>query len=242
MSAQAIAGIAGGLTAAALKSFASRSGTNIANRLTGRKRKRRRNSGAEALRIVKRLKRNIEVKSIFYNLGIAITPDEIEINDLGVDLPSGTANGQRIGNKVMIKSMSCRWELTLAGSETAGTLIRVIHIYDRHPHGLLATTADILEDVTNGERAIISPYQQTVNVETVGRFQILQDRTIAFDGTQFHFADKFFIRKPMEVLYDGSLGTLVDTTKGRFLRLHAAFGNSGVALLSSSGIFKYTDA
>ena len=218
-------------------------GQGIGKRLTGRKRKRKRNAGKEALRLVKRMKKNIEKKTLPFEFLDVVGTDVNIVQFIGPKMIRGTDNGQRIGDKIMMQSVSYRDVITLSGSETAGCAVRIIHIYDRHPHGSLPIPANILENgATPGSSSIGSPYQQHTNPELVGRFQILQDYTVNFDGTQFHFATKFFVRRSMQVIWDTNTSAISGLQKGALIRLIVTFGNSQVLNVKTLGMIKYTDS
>ena len=231
------------LVGSAARGFGGQVGAGIGRRLTGRKRKRKRNAGKEALRLVKRMKKQVEKKTKPFDFLDAVGTDVNIVQYIGPKMLRGNDNGDRIGDKIMMISVSYRDVITLSGSEVAGCAVRVLHIYDRHPHGALPTPANILEfGATPGEASIGSPYQQHGNPELVGRFQILQDYTTNFDGTQFHFAHKWFVRRSMQVIWDGNTSTISTVQKGSLIRLVCTFGNAQVLNVRTLGMIKYTDS
>lgn len=177
-------------------------------------------AGVKALRAVRQLERNKEKKEFEDN-----DSDQIpiagagQVQGVGPYMQQGDSNITRTGNRITIKSISCRLRIDLTALEALGTSVRVMLVYDRRPNGANAGFTDVLET-----DSILSPLN--IKGNSRGRFQVVFDRTIDFTSTQAHWSDNFWKRMNLQVNYDGNAGTVADVDRGNFMMLTCAAGNA----------------
>lgn len=87
-------------------------------------------------------------------------------------IEQGTAGYERIGTKIMMKSLAWRGYMAIPAAETGMDFCRFVIVYDRRPdRAAVATGAEIF--TTDNPSGMI----QSFNKQYAGRFQILFDRT-----------------------------------------------------------------
>ncbi len=157
--------------------------------------------------------------------------------DSVLTIAQGTSESQRIGRKLILKSIGWRFFITLISTSVpadTSDVVRVILYLDKQANGATAAVTDILET---------SDFQSFNNLANKSRFRTLMDRTFAlsatagsFDGTndqfgEFKVSNTFFKNVNIPIEYDNSLTTGVITTMRS--------NNIGVLLLSQSGTSQF---
>jgi len=136
----------------------------------------------------------------------------------------GATSYNRIGSKILIKSIDVRFQLYLAGSAPANVACRYMIVYDHQPNGAFPTIANILSDNIGGATNFLSQ----INMANRSRFVVLRDRMIAFqagsDGTRIC---KEFIKTKLETQYSATTGAIGDITSGALYLL--AFASTSAA-------------
>ncbi len=198
--------------------------------------RRTRNPGVQALREVRQIRRNQELKNAPIPVGSVQVPigGLAIIGTLGPMLVQGTTATTRLGNKTTIKSISMRFNVDLAAMEANGTTVRLFLVWDKHPNGAAATVLDMM--TTN---SYLSGYN-TVGANR-GRFQFIADKYIDFGTTQGKWSDKFFMKKDLQVIYDGNAGTIADIEQGALLIMGMAANNAAAIDIFYQGNCKFTD-
>lgn len=189
-----------------------------------------------ALRMVRQMQRNIEMKWV----GASTLSDVIPIAGagqmagIGPYLQQGTTSTTRLGDKITVKSLALRINIALGALEATGCSVRIIIGYDRKPNGALPAITDILEaDDLQAAYNTVGPNR--------GRFQFLTDRTIDFDSAQARWSDKFFLKKDLQVIYNGNAGTVADLDKGSIFIASLADGNAAAITVHWGYMIKFTD-
>ncbi len=215
------------------------------DKFRGRRKRRRINKGAIALREVNKLKAQRETKTIFENSVLTIPgagTAQIESDFIPVQ---GTSQTTRLGDKITIHSVSGRIEVVAAVTESEGTIVRVMYIYDRRPLGALAVAGDILQ--TAGA-AITNSLYQSQAAEVRGRFQILYDHRFIVGGAgsigvSEQAFDKFFIKRTFKMEFNGNVGSVADIEKGNFILMCMSDGRHTAGMIVNYNIaYKFTDS
>lgn len=112
------------------------------------------------------------------------------------DVAQGVTESQRIGRKMVIRSIHLRAQLLLqTGSIAASTAdsIRILLVLDKQANGAAATVADLLENIQGTGNPGMDSFR---NLENSGRFRVLKDFDCAlsagagaWDGTNDQFAE-----------------------------------------------------
>lgn len=141
----------------------------------------------------------------------------------------GSSASQRIGRKLIIKSVYIRWNATLGAASTLGSPLRIIVFYDKQCNAALPATTDVLiadsfiapNNLSNRDRFVIISDVLTPSLSTQG------DNTIA--GT-------IYKKLNLEVMFNaGVAGTVADITSGSLFIMAAQSGTLGTA----NGGFSY---
>lgn len=108
---------------------------------------------------------------------VAVSNTGTITNDTVCVVPQGTAQSERIGRKILIKSIHVKGQYILNASTTTATgwnKLRVIIYQDKQANGATATVAQLLDSPTcNSFR----------NLENSGRFVYLHDETYSMNIT-----------------------------------------------------------
>lgn len=114
-----------------------------------------------------------------------LAPTGIVMNTTGTiqnlaAIQQGTAESQRVGNKVALKSLRLRLRLRNSGFLTdqisAG---RVMVIYDRQPNGVYPAISTILSTVNQAGTIIAGTLDSSINVNLLERFIVVMDKYLA---------------------------------------------------------------
>lgn len=191
------------------------------------------------------------------NVGYRPNPTELKVFDTAVAAYAVNTTGlvgniclpvvgadfnQRVGRKILIKSVYIRGRIALAASD-ANALIdapsqlgRIILLWDKQPNGALPSVSDILTSATATAQ---------FNINSRDRFKILKDKQWAFGyynrsttATQTYavadnvcFPIKIYKKLNLETIFNGSAGTIADISSGSlvlfFIGTEASGTNQG---------------
>lgn len=154
----------------------------------------------------------------------------------------GTGEEERVGRKIIIRSISCRFQCVLpadpdAPNITGGDTLRIIIYIDKQANGAAATVLDILETAT---------YDSYRNLSNTNRFIILKDKWVTMnrpnsvlDGQApetstspiFVREWKWYKKLNLPIEFDGTSGVLTEIQSNNISYLYiTAFGIAGVNL------------
>jgi len=124
----------------------------------------------------------------------------------------GAASYQRIGNKILMKSLDLRFNLFISGATPTYNVVRYMVIYDASPNGAFPAYTDILSDNISGAPG----FHSRINMANRARFTILRDRVLDFttaspSGIQ-HV--KEYIKLKHETQFKSTTGAIADITTG----------------------------
>lgn len=122
----------------------------------------------------------------------------------------GAAFQNRIGAKVVMKSVEFTGELYSPGGATRGPF-RLLLVYDRQPNGAFPAITDILYD----QPAAAVYYGSGVNMTNKSRFAVLRDLRLTLDpaDTQTRLVHTYS-KVRLETEYGGDAGTIADIRTG----------------------------
>lgn len=131
-------------------------------------------------------------------------------------IPEGTDPSERIGRKIVVRSLHCKSRLQLdhtTGDSSSCGIVRIMWFVDKQTNGAAATVLDILNS---------ADWDSFRNMENGSRFQILSDKTHfmnktsgAGDGAtndwpQYCKNYKFNKRCNIPITFDGATGALTE--------------------------------
>lgn len=191
---------------------------------------------------------NVEKKSIDTAMSATITNGG-QFYALCVPVP-GAGMSDRVGRKLTMKSLYIRGTVqvqlsaTPSGSVTSEAhMLRLIVLYDKQPNGALPALADIL-----GAGGTVN---SMFNIDNRDRFQILKDKTWAFDPMIYDSTNdayawnrciypvKIFKKINLETIFNaGTAGTSADINSGNLI----AFWIENAAAAADKNVNIYTNA
>lgn len=155
----------------------------------------------------------------------------------------GTAETNRIGRKILMKSVMIRLfvDQFQAGTTPANDYLRCALVYDRQPNAAAAVFSDVFQDV-DAAGAATTTSMSNVNISNADRFHVLRDWFWKVDvpggtsagnqpsqvATDFKpFSVKSFVKLGLLTHYNAvNGGTVADITSGALLLLTAGFNSS----------------
>lgn len=159
-----------------------------------------------------------------------------EINDV----QAGNTFYQRIGTKICVKSILCRFRVfnshvtaTGAWTDEAG-LVRYMIIYDRQTNAAFPAITDILQDNDTGA----ATQGSSINIANRDRFMVLRDKQVELDsGGQNSVWINEYIKCPnLDVQFKASAGTIGDITTGAIYLLIFGYLPLGATLTTGQAV------
>jgi len=154
-------------------------------------------------------------------------------------MQQGATVAQRIGNKVVIKSVQAVIEFS-SGAAAAVAGIRALLVYDKQPNGAFPALADILLDQPAGTGMALS----SINIANKSRFQFIRDQYACIDpGVGQEFIMKIYCKGRWEVEFGSNTNTVGDIKTGAIylIMFYTRFGTSAPALSLCHTRVRYFD-
>ncbi len=167
-----------------------------------------------------------------------------------LQIAQGTTESERLGRKITLRSINCRFEITLPSTTVVAStsdVIRVLIVQDKQCNGAIPPWATILES---------NDYQSFNQLANKSRFRTLMDRTYAIQATagsgqgttntkeyaEAHISDTFFKKCNIPIEYDnsGTTGAITEIRSNNILLLLISRDN--VAGFFSKFRFRYSDS
>lgn len=144
-------------------------------------------------------------------------------------IPQDATVAGRIGNKVVIRSLHCKFNLTSAAA-VLGTA-RAMLVYDRQPTGAFPAIASILTDLP---AAAASPFGG-LNISNKSRFSVIRDEFIPVDAAQQQVVAKnWYCKGRWEVEFGANAGTIGDFRTGAiYFICFSAYAAGGVITVTN---------
>lgn len=123
----------------------------------------------------------------------------------------GASSYNRVGAKIMIKSIQVKTTLRLQGTTPVPDAIRFMVVYDRQPNGAFPLISDIISD----NISTAPGFHSGVNMSNKDRFHIVRDqyRTLSPAGSTSVVLSEF-IKTKLDVQFKASSGNIGDITTG----------------------------
>jgi len=156
-------------------------------------------------------------------------------------IPQGATSYNRIGTKIVIKSIKFDTTFMLAGTAPSSATVRWMLVYDRQPNGAFPAFSSLL----SSNISTVPGMYTGVNMANRSRFLVLRDQVVALDNTQRQiYHASAYIRTTLETQYSGTTSTIGDITTGAVYLV--AFVNGAdaanyVAMVATTSRIRYID-
>jgi len=142
------------------------------------------------------------------------------------EVQQGATSFNRIGAKILIKSVDFRTTLFHGGSGPTAQYARLMLVWDKQPNGAFPAFADILSDNISTAPALSSG----LNMANKDRFTILRNQTFACDvaGSSGAQEVKWFVKTRIETMYKANTGAIGDITTGAIYFVAVSGGSGAV--------------
>jgi len=145
----------------------------------------------------------------------------------------GATSYNRIGTKILIKSIDLRFNAFMAGSGPVVDSFRYLVVYDHSPNGAFPAYSDILSDNISGTAG----FHSRINMSNRSRFIILRDRTIPMTYTNDAIVScKEFIKCKLETQFKSTTGAIGDITSGAIYLFAFASLSTSVCWIQTSSV------
>jgi len=153
----------------------------------------------------------------------------------------GATAYNRIGTKIMIKSIKVDADLILKGSAPTGNTARLMIVYDRQPNGAFPAVANILSMNVSGAPV----FNSGINMANRSRFTILRNQVVNFDNNgeqSYHWST--FVKTKLETQFGSNAGNIGDIQTGAIYLVAFTYVSGAtmfVDLLTASSRIRYFD-
>lgn len=155
----------------------------------------------------------------------------------------GATSYNRIGTKILVKSIDFRAVFSLAGTGPTRSTFRYMIVYDRQPNGAFPAFSDILSANISTAPGMFTG----VNMANRSRFLVLRDRVQTLDedaGNGGSLNVKEFIKTKLETQFRTNAGNIGDITTGAIYLIAFAITASAVSYItmtSATSRIRYFD-
>lgn len=126
-------------------------------------------------------------------------------------IPQGATSYNRIGTKVVIKSIKFSTTFSMLGTAPTTGIVRWMIVYDRQPNGSFPAISSILSQNVS----TVPGFYSGVNMANRSRFLVLRDQTMYFDVHQTNIRPvSTYIRTNLESQFTSTTSTIGDITTG----------------------------
>lgn len=138
----------------------------------------------------------------------------------------GATSYNRIGAKILIKSVNVRGTFRLLGTAPVSEAFRFMIVFDRQPNGAYPSLASVLSDNISGATS----FHSAINMSYKDRFVILRDqyRTLSPAGNTALVISEH-IKTKLETQYKANAGTIGDISTGALYLICFALTAPGAA-------------
>jgi len=162
----------------------------------------------------------------------------------GTGITRGTGPNQRIGNRIILRTIQFRGSITSSANSSGYTNhIRVLLVWDKQTNGSLASAGDVI--ASSDAATDTSNWTSYNNMDNIGRFKIIYDRlfrttsqTLTIAGTasapvtlNFNIYKKCYI--PIEYDISGTNGTIDEVKSNSVFALFFSEWDDGATALFS---------
>jgi len=141
----------------------------------------------------------------------------------------GAASYNRVGTKIMIKSISLNACLSINGTEPNHVVTRIMLVYDRQPNGAFPAFSSLLSENISTVPSMYSG----INMANRSRFLVLRDQVHALDPEQRQIVHaSAYIRTGLETQFTSNTATVGDITTGALYLVAFADGNGAATYIA----------
>lgn len=153
-------------------------------------------------------------------------------------IQQGSGDNNRVGNKVDITSIICKFQLQY---DTNPSVARCLLVYDAAPDSVAPDLVDILYDFS--ETAAATTFNMGNNIHNSKRFTILRNQTFELNANDPLKSIKWVVKKRMGVQFDGTNNpiTIADITRGAVFFIAFYSGATAPKILNGAFRTKYDD-
>lgn len=136
----------------------------------------------------------------------------------------GATSYNRIGAKILVKSIDYRCVLSLHGAAPTVNWARVMLVWDKQPNGAYPAFSDILSDNVS----TAPDFSSGLNMANKDRFTVLRNQVVPFSVTGDNATYvKWFVKTRIETMFKANTGAIGDITTGAIYLV--AFSNASSA-------------
>lgn len=134
----------------------------------------------------------------------------------------GAGNNQRIGRKVIMKTLQLSWSAQLDPTSTLGCNLRVRVVYDKQANGATFPITNYL---------VADSFYSPQNLSFADRFVTLYDEILDPLSTQNNFcvSGKVYRKINLETMYSGTTATIADISTGSVFLIFSQNNNAATA-------------
>lgn len=140
-----------------------------------------------------------QLSTAFLTAANGLTGGYIPLNGIA----PGNAFNNRIGSKIMMKSIQVRANITCPSGDN---MVRLVLILDRQPNGVAPVSTIIFAATT--ALGVGGDQLTGINTNYRKRFKILKDEYIEFTGLMHHKCINFYVKQKLPVDYIGGDSTI----------------------------------
>ena len=156
-------------------------------------------------------------------------------------VPQGATSYNRIGTKIVIKSIKFDTTFILTGAAPSSATVRWMLVYDRQPNGAFPAFSSLL----SSNISTVPSLYTGVNMSNRSRFLVLRDQVVVLDNTQRQiYHASAYVRTTLETQFSGNTATIGDITTGAIYLVafvNGADANNYVAMNLTSARLRYID-
>lgn len=156
-------------------------------------------------------------------------------------VPQGATGYNRIGTKIVIKSIKFDTTFVLGGAAPTSATVRWMLVYDRQPNGAYPAFSSLL----SSNISTVPGLYTGVNMSNRSRFLVLRDQVVALYNTQRQvYHASAYIRTTLETQFSGNTATIGDITAGAIYLVafvNGADANTYVAMAPTMSRIRYID-
>lgn len=171
--------------------------------------------GHKALQIALATKKLLNVEYKFKDTDLDFVDVKASSTILAINgLSQGTSVSTREGDQVKFTSLNIKYWVSF-NPAAAFSFVRIMLILDKQPNKSLPLIDDILQDVSSGNMATVTPLQN----DNKRRFRNLYDKTLKLSPSSnatTQYREKY-MKLDTRTLYSGNAGDISDITTNSFL-------------------------
>lgn len=174
--------------------------------------------------------KNLDVAgSVSSNLGAFVTP--LVVSNLINLIGQGATENNRIGRKVTMTSLMCRWAFD-GSADTVAQGMRIFVFYDKQPNGAFPNITDVLTS---------SSHTGLMNLNNADRFIVLHDELVNEMAITAAPIGSFYVKMNLDSVYQSNGGTVADFATGA-IYIAVANSTSTTRTLSFRSRVRYYDS